>query len=157
MQTCLIGMDLLSQASFAGMRGLSNWIQHFVIAVAAMKNKKLSNWIVTNQIILHFSTEVQLSIHYQSQVTPGSTIWKSILLLDISTEAKTFPIQYFQSASAVLPSYRLPITCISFLPLWWYTSSMESYPSSWLRTAQSQRYMAAMFSFFWSLCGDIFT
>lgn len=80
---------------------------------------------MTIKIILHFSTEVQLSIHYQSHVTPGSTIRRSMLLLDIS---KTFQIQYFQSASVVLPLYCLLITCISFLALWWYTSSMAVVP-----------------------------
>lgn len=109
-QTCLIGMDLLSQATVLlefEVLAIGSSILSLLWLLCRRKKKILSNWIVTIKIILHFSTEVQLSIHYQSHVTPGSTIWKSMLLLDISTEAKTFPIQYFQSTSAVLPLYCL--------------------------------------------------
>ena len=121
------------------------------------KKKILSNWIVTIKIILHFSTEVLLSIHYQSHVTPGSTIWKSMLLLDISTKAKTFPIQYFQSVSAVLPLYCLLITCISFLALWWYTSSMAVIPFIMVMNCTKPEIHEGHVFFFWPLCRDIFT
>ena len=61
---------------------------------------------------------------------------------------KPFQSKYFQSASAVLPLYCLLITCIIFLALRWYTSSMAIVPFIMVMNCTKPEIHEGRFAFF---------